>query len=142
MAAKTYDPLKYRIYFNGILVEGYADGEFIKLAREVATFTKSTGASGSTTRVKSNNKSATCTVTLQAESPTNSKFSALHLLDEDFNTGKGVFMFKDINGETLASAESAWLVGYPEISGGTEAGSREWMIDMESLKIFVGGGLF
>ena len=94
------------------------------------------------TRVKSNNESATCTVTLQAESPTNSSFSTLHALDAAFNTGKGVFAFKDLNGETLATAESAWLVGYPEITGGKDAGNREWMIDMEQLKIKVGGGLF
>jgi len=142
MSVKTYDPAKYRIYFNGVLVEGYADGEFIKLAREVAVFSKSTGASGNTTRIKSNNNSATCTGTLQAESPTNSKVPNMLALDQNIKTGKGVFMFKDLNGETLATAESAWLTGYPEISGGTEAGNREWAIDMEKLVPFVGGGLF
>jgi len=106
MSVKTYDPAKYRIYFNGVLVEGYADGEFIKLAREVAVFSKSTGASGNTTRIKSNNKSATCKVTLQAESPTNYKFTNLLALDNNYNIDKCLNIFKALDGTPLATADN------------------------------------
>lgn len=139
---KQFDPKKYVIYFNNVKVEGYADGTFINVARSTETFTKSVGADGQVTRVRSNDRSGMATVTLQAESPTNKRFSDLIALDEEFGTGWGVFMMKDLNGETVAISKAAWITKPADIEVGTDAGSREWSIELERLDVVVGGGLF
>ena len=137
--AKTYDPKKIILTFRGILVRGYAGGTFINVNREADGFTKSVGASGDVTRVRSNDRSGTVAVTLQAESPANDALSAVAIADELTGDQTGALLLKDLNGTTLIRAEAAWIRKFPEFEYADEGGNREWMFDCAELEMLVGG---
>lgn len=138
---KHYDPVQVVVTFKGVLVQGYADGAFVAVARDEDTFSKSTGAGGDTVRVRNRNRNGSITVTIQAESPTNDSFSAIAALDEASGLGTGAVQVKNLNGTTLCSAAQAWLVRPADSEYAKDAGTREWKIDCHDLKMLVGGAL-
>lgn len=138
---KNYDPARVVVTFRGILIRGYAEGTFVSVSRETDTFSKSVGAQGDVTRVRSRNRSGRAAITLQQASPTNDELSAVALLDEETGLGYGPLLVKDLNGTTLASAEIAWLVKPADTGFADSAESREWAIDCEKVTMVVGGSL-
>jgi hypothetical protein len=137
----NYDPGRVSVVWNGILITGFSSGTFVSAEREVETFTKDTGADGLVTRVRSRNKSGTVTLTLSPSSPANDLLSALHKQDEDFGTGYGELLIKDLNGTTLLSAEKSWIQKWPNVEQADEVSPREWMIDCAELEMYVGSAV-
>jgi len=138
---KTFDPKLVVMSFAGIQISGYMDGTFIMAEREVDTFEKSVGAGGDVTRVRSNNRSGTITLTLQAASPTNDLLSARAIIDEQTGLGTGVAMVKNINGTTLVSAADAWIQKPANVEYADTASGREWVIACADMRMFIGGAL-
>jgi hypothetical protein len=137
----TYDPLQIVVIFRGIQISGYADGTFVKVERSEDTWSDQVGADGEMTRVRSRNRSGLITVTLVAGSPTNQLLAAVQQEDENFSTGVGSVMVKDLNGLDLHTGESAWLVKPPDAEYKKEAGEREWRIRVKDLKSNSGGSV-
>ena len=135
----NYDPGRITVVFNAVLVQGYADGAFVKAERNNDTYSVSVGAGGDVTRVRSRDKTGQVTLTLQAESPTNDLLSALFEADEEFGISYGSLLIKDLNGTTLCVAEHAWIMKPAPIEYSNDAGTREWVIECADLKIFAGG---
>lgn len=136
---KNYDPALVIVTFRGILIQGYADGTFVTVARDEDTFSKSTGAGGDTVRVRNRNRNGSITITLQAESPTNDLLSAIAALDEASGLGTGPAQMKNLNGSSLCSSAQGWLVRPSDSEYAKDAGQREWKIDCHDLKMTVGG---
>lgn len=137
--ASPFDPKKVIVIFDGIIVTGYMGGTFINTARNVESATESVGAGGDVTVVRSQNKTGTSTLTLQAESPTNRLLSAKLLQFEEFGRGIGPFLVKNLLGDTLASDASSWIKKYADIEYADDASGREWVFGHESLNMLVGG---
>lgn len=100
------------------------------------------GADGFSTRAKSNNNSGEVTFTLAQTSASNDDLSNMHALDLGNSTGSGgigTLMVKDNNGNTLCEADTAWIKKFPDAAFAREAGTREWTIATNNLKMFVGG---
>ncbi len=140
MAVDTYDPKGVNIAVAGSFIDGFADGEFINVDRDEDSYSLTIGADGKSARARSNNKSATITITLLQTSDANDTLNAFHAADE-LLAGSGVFPFflNDINGRTVLVAETAWVQKPSPVSYSNEMSDRVWVIRTDSLKIIVGG---
>jgi hypothetical protein len=142
MTTRTYDAAKVNVSFSGIPLGGFAPDTFLTVERNEDAFTLVVGASGEAARSQSRNRSGRVTLTVMATSQTNDVLSALHNADELQGTGVGALFIKELNGTTLVSAESAWVVKMAPLERGAEVGTVEWVIECESLDTFVGGLIF
>ncbi len=98
------------------------------------------GSDGEAARSKSNDKSGRMTIQLLQTSPSNAILSAFALADE-VTPGGAVFPFacKDLNGGSLHTAQTGWIVKKPDAEYVVEAGPREWIIETDDLKHTVAG---
>jgi hypothetical protein len=129
-SAKFYDPDLVAIYFNGAIVQGYADGEFITVAQVSNGFDDVVGTDGEVARSKSNDRRVEVTIKLLQTSSTNAAFSVIHNLDLNAPNGAGVgtFLMQDLQGGTIVHGDQAWIVKYPDDSMDRTAKSREWVL--------------
>lgn len=139
MSLRTYDPAQVLITIGGVPMGGFADGTFLLIDRDEDAFTKVTGADGTSTRVKSNNKAGTLTLTLKQSSPSNDVLSGFAALDELSNTGVVPVLVKDIGGDSVFFSATGWVQKYPASEFGKEINNREWILDLVDVDIFVGG---
>jgi hypothetical protein len=141
MSVKSYSPDKVTIIFGGAIIQGFADGTFVTVARDNPMFNSGTGADGEGFRAKSNDQSGTITITLLQTSLSNDALSALHALDEATGDGVSPFLMKDNSpiGRTICSAETAWIEKYSDVEYAREVTNREWVIKTDKLNMFVGG---
>lgn len=140
MSLKVYDAGSIVAIFNGIVINGYADGTFISIEQNADAFSLQIGTDGDGTRSRSNNRSGAVTFTLMQSSDTNSLFSALHQVDLNTPGGDGIgpLLIKDKLGATLVTAEKAWIRRFPTSTFDREATSREWTIETDNLVQLVG----
>ena len=128
-ALKEYDPKQVVATWDGIdLNKGIVEGTFITIARTTRTFTINVGGDGGGTRVKSNDRSVTITLTLRAGSETNGQLSD-RVADEELPnpvTHVAPLMIKDLSGNTLHKAPQAFPDGPPDDEFATEEGEIEW----------------
>jgi hypothetical protein len=135
----TYDPGKVAASFRGVPLIGIASGTFISAERTEDAYSMEVGSGGDVTRVQSRNRTGSVTFTLMAASPANDLLSGLARQDELFGVGFGPLLVKDLNGNTLLAAETAWIRKVPTVDFADEAGAREWVIDCAELRMHVGG---
>lgn len=139
MATRTYDPKSVSVIIGGFPISGFADGTFINAMRSNDAFTKTTGADGDTTRVKSNDKSGELTITLDQTSLSNDVLTSIALRDELANAGVVTIRIKDILGASTFVSATGWIRKIPEVEYGKETSTREWVFDMSDFEMFVGG---
>jgi len=139
MAVKTYDPLQIIIVFGGFIIDGFADGTFVTIDFNNDLYTLKMGSQGDGTRSKSNDLSALITVTLQQTSPSNASFQGLKTADELRNAGIASFLMKDLLGNDLATAETAWIRKSPTNENAKESGTRAWPIETDNLTMLTLG---
>lgn len=141
---KIYDADQVLISFAGIsLSAGYADGEFVKIARLSESFGLKVGTDGEAVRSKTNNRSAKITLRLMQSSSVNDVLSQIHNNDLTLpgGAGVGVFRIQDLQGTTLHQANAAWISKWPDESEAREASEREWEFSTGRLDNFIGGNL-
>lgn len=138
MALRTYDPRQVNISVGGVPMQGFADGTFLLIDRDEDAFTKVTGADGTSTRVKSNNRSGTLTLTLKQSSPSNDVLSGFAALDELSNSGVVPVLVKDNSGTSIYFSATGWVQKFPASEFGKEINNREWILDLVDVDIFVG----
>src|SRR4051794_20746490 len=117
---RVFDPAKISIMFAGRLLQGWADGDFVSISNTTDAFVSVAGTDGEVTRVKTNDRRATVTVTTMQSSPVNDMLSAIHTLDILTPNGQGVgpLNIADCNGTSLYAAEQAWIVKSPDATFG------------------------
>lgn len=137
---KTYDPNDVQIIMGGVPITGFADGTFINIAHDEDAYTKTVGADGEVSRARSNNRSATVTLTLKQTSASNDALSGFYAADELSNAGVVPLMVKEIgSGRTLVFAQAAWVQKVPDVGYSKDVEDRAWTIATAQLKTFVGG---
>jgi hypothetical protein len=139
VAVASFDPKSVIIVVGAVPISGYADGTFLEVAQADQQFTLSVGADGFATRVKSNNYSATVTITLSQTSPSNDYLSGLAALDRLSNGGVVPLLIKDLSGTTIIFSESAWIQQIPDITYGNEINTVAWVFELAQADTFVGG---
>lgn len=139
MAVNSYDPKSVIITVGGVPISGFADGTFLEITADTPQFSKTVGADGFTTRVKSNNYGGVMTITLAQSSPSNDVLSGFLALDRAINAGVVPVLVKDMSGSTLFFAGTAWIQQFPDVVFGNEINTRAWILDLADMEIFVGG---
>jgi hypothetical protein len=130
--AKFYDPDEVVIYFNGVLIQGFADGSFIEVEQMSPAFASVVGTDGEVARSKSNDRRVKVTVKLLQTSSSNAALSAIHLNDLNAPNGAGVgtFLMQDLQGGTIAKGDQAWINLIPKGEMDRTAKSREWEFEI------------
>lgn len=138
---KEYDPTEYTMSFAGIIPEGYADGEFLRVVQPTDDFADVVGTDGEVSRSKTMDRRADVFFILMQTSATNSLLSALSNADRNLPGGAGVgsLFIRDRQGTTVFRAAEAWIVKAPDSSFDRQATSREWRIRCAKLERFDGG---
>lgn len=128
---KEYDPKQVIITWDGInLNDGIAEGTFVTISRTERTFNLNVGGDGGSTRVKNNNKSGQVVCTIRKGSVTNGLLSD-RVIDEEKDdpvTHVAPLTIKDFSGNTLHSAEQAFLDGPADDEFGTDEGNLDWTL--------------
>jgi len=138
MAVRTFDPKSVIVSIGGVPLSGFADGTFLTIDRDENAFTKVTGADGTSTRVKSNNRSGSMTLTLKQSSPSNDILSGFAALDEISNSGVVPILIKDLSGNSLYFSATGWIQKYPTSEFSKDISNRAWVLDLVDVDIFVG----
>lgn len=134
----TYDPTEQVVVFNGLLIDGYAAGTFIKVSRNEDAVTFQPSNSGGGARSRNPNKSGRFEFTLLAASPANGLLSAIALADELRGEGVGECMVKDrssFNSLAICEAQNAWVVKQADFERAKEVGEVTWIIESDELLI-------
>lgn len=130
-----YDPDQIVIVVAGIPIDGFADGEFIRIERDNNAFDDVVGTSGEVTRSKTNDHRRTITLRLMYTSRSNALLSAL--FNSDLNApggvGVGAFMLQDLVSGTTMIAEKCWIAKDPDDPFDRTANEREWLIRVARL---------
>lgn len=139
--AKIYDPDEYTLYFSGIIIQGYADGEFVTVEQMADAFASVVGTDGEVARSKTNDRRVKVTFKLLQTSASNAALSALHNLDLNTPNGAGVgtLSITDNFGSTKVNASQAWIVKMPDASLDRTAKDRAWVIECANCDRFEGG---
>lgn len=134
MTVKTYDPAKVDVIFGTDILSGFGPDTKISVAYEEDSWVTTIGVNGEGTRSKSNNRSATITVTLMQSSDSNQFLSAIAEIDRLTNGGALPLTIRDSSSQgTFHFAESAWIQKVPDAEYGIEIGTREWVFATDVL---------
>lgn len=139
MAIFTYAPDQIMIVIGGFPMYGLADGTFLSIDRNEDAYSVVAGADGQVARVKSNNPTATMTLTLMQTSESNQILTNFALLDQASNSGTFPILIKDIEGTTLIFSSKAWVQKMPTTEFSKDISNREWTIALSDITYNIGG---
>lgn len=139
MGFKTYDAKQVVVSYAGFTLSGFAEGTKVTVEYDEDAWTKQVGVDGEVTRSKSNNRAGRVTVQLMQSSDSNQILSSLAEADRLSNAGAVPLMIKDNSGNSLHTAENAWIMKIPSAEYGVEAGPREWVFDCGTIVSNIGG---
>jgi hypothetical protein len=129
---KTHDgKLVIISWLDRSFAEGRAEQGFLTIARNAERSTFQPNAEGGGTRSVSNNKSAKITLKFTQCSDSNRLMEQLFALPDTQNVG--AFEARDINGNLVYSAASAWPQKEPDVEYSAVAGERAWVLETDSL---------
>lgn len=136
-----YDADQVTVAFGPILLDGFADGEFVSIEPAAEVFTRYVGTDGKVTRSKTLRRDATVTINLAQSSAGNDALSLVHILDRDAPNGAGIhpLYIRDRSGRSLFTAAQSWIEAVPTASFDREAGTRTWVIACAKLERIDGG---
>jgi hypothetical protein len=118
---------------------GYMDGTFVELEYNEDAVTLHNGGQGDATFVLNANMSAKLVVTFVQGSETNDALSK-YVPDARRNyMPTGMLSLRDLDGNTIASDESAVIAKMAKVTFGKEVSGREWTFIMPSADITAGG---
>jgi len=138
MTLFTYDPASVTVAIGGAIMSGYTDGTFVELSRNSPTWSQTVGADGLVTRGKTNDRSATLTLTLKQSSPSNDVLSGFLVLDELSNSGVFPVLIKDLSGTSIYFSAQGFITTYPTSTFGKDISDRSWVIFLADCDMFVG----
>ena len=134
----TFDPKQLSVIVGPYIVKGFSE-TMVSISRATDAFTMIVGADGEATRVKSNDNSATITITLQQGSPSNDDLSKIATADRLGSVGIFPLLIKDNLGNTVMSAPTAFISKVPDIVFAKTHQDRAWVIMTDNIEIFLGG---
>lgn len=131
-AAKPYNPNEVIIYLGGVLVDGFADGDFLSIEQQSPQFKEEVGTSGEVAVSKTNDRRLKITVKTIQTSAANLAFSAMAQTARNSPASAGklfmTFQMEDLSGKSICNATQAWIIGMAPATYDRTAKSREWEI--------------
>lgn len=126
----NYNPDEVVATFAGLLLQGFADGSFIKTTPLAPGFTSKAGADRLVSRSRQNDPRVQVSIILMAGSASNLALSTIHENDLDSQNGVGVgpLSIVDLNGDSLLEATYAWIEKAPDEDYSKEEDEREWVL--------------
>lgn len=134
---RTYDPKQVIVLINSIPIGGFADGTSIKVTRSNDMYSKSSGMDGVLSRVKSNDVSGECTLTLAQTSPSNDILSDIANSSSDGDVA--TLSITDVYGTSVYTSAFVWVKKHPDVEFGKDISNREWVFEAADLDMFTGG---
>lgn len=127
---------------GGVPIDGFADGDVIKITPDADTFVSVIGADGTKQRAHTGCESFKVEVTLLAGSRGNSVLTGFRIADEESaKAGKGgvllPFVWKAA-GLDLFVADEAWIVAPAEVTESNGVPTRTWKLETGKGKLFLG----
>jgi len=136
----SYSPEDVTLILAGVMqVEGYVDGTFISIAKDIAPFSSTTTADGVIARRYINSQSYTLTLTLHSASPYNDVLTKLWQIDEITQRGKFPVIMKDQLGSSLFVSTTSWIEALPVMGFANSITDRTWTIKCAQGVINIGG---
>lgn len=140
MSLYSYSPEDVTILLLGFIpVEGYIDGTFVTINKDIPPFTTGVTADGVTSRVHRFGTTYTMRLILSNVSPSNDILSKLWQIDELTKMGKFPVMVKDQLGTSLFFSATAWVESLPSLYYSNRITEREWIIKCTEATINIGG---
>lgn len=140
MSLYSYSPEDVTILLLGFIpVEGYIDGTFVTINKDIPPFTSGITADGVQSRVHRISSSYTLRLTISNVSPTNDVLTKLWQLDEITKMGKFPIMVKDQLGSSLFFSATSWIESTPSLYYSNRITEREWTIKCAEAVINIGG---
>lgn len=136
----NYNPEAVTALIAGFIpVEGYVDGTFINITKDVLPFTAVRTPDGTVARVYNSDQTYTIECTLHNGSTTNDLFTKLWLADE-ITSGKMKFPFllKDNSGSDLFFSTTTWIEAPPAMVKSTTVDGRTWVLRSSFATINIG----
>ncbi len=135
----NYIPSEVNVLLAGIMpVEGFVDGTFVSIDKDVMPYRSRTTADGSPIRLHTNSQSYTVTLTVHNGSSANTFLTKLCQLDEISQRGKFPVLIKDGSGSDLFFSATSWIEGLPTLSKSNTVDIRTWRIKCSSAVINFG----
>ena len=123
------------------VIQGYTDGTFVNITRQVPASVGYVGADLSAGRVIRDNRYSTITLTLSQISNSTDVLAQLLQRDTELRNDEGLFSItiKDNLGRSLYFSDQAFIGNKAEAAFGTEMSDREWIIEAFNLSNTQGG---
>lgn len=135
-----YSPLDVTITVAGLYtVEGFVDGTFIDIIKDVKPFDKMRSMDGEVARIYKKDEGYTLQITLAQSSPANDLFSAIYNLDISTQIGKFPLFIKDNRGSTTFMSLTTWVEDIPQVSFSNGMESRTWTFGCTQAALHIGG---
>lgn len=135
----NYNPDEVICLVGGILpVEGFVDGTFISINKDMVPFTSVKTADGQIGRLYQNDQSYTITLTLHCGSFSNDVLTKFWQLDEISQRGKFSLLIKDSSGSDLFFSTNTWIEGLPTLSKSASVDTRTWILRSSQAVINIG----
>lgn len=139
MALFTYSPEEVNCLIGGFInIEGYVDGTFIDISKDVMPFTSVRTPDGTVARMYNNDQTYTISLTLHIGSSSNDTLTKLWQLDEITQRGKFPLFIKDFSGSDLFFSTNTWVEQVPSIVKSKGVDSRTWVLRSSQAVINVG----
>ena len=141
MAVGFYNADLYVISLGGVRIQGFADGEFLTIKPSRPKFERTVGVDGEVARARNSDRTTECVIKLLQTSASNLYLSTLLQTDMDAPNGAGVvpLLMQDISGNSIVTADQAWIVDFPELSYDRGVKTTEWTIHT-GMAIYDAGG--
>lgn len=130
MTSKTYNPKLVVASFAGVILSGYADGQFIGVEKNADAMSLKMGADGESAVAVSADESGKVTVTVLNTSDTNDYLTTC----ANART-RGPLQIKDLSGRMLVNADDAWLTKLAPINKSKEVESNAWVFESGNLAV-------
>lgn len=126
----NYSPESVTALIAGFIpVEGYVNGTFINITKDVLPFTAARTPDGTVARIYNNDQTYTIECTLHSGSNTNDLLTKLWNIDEITNGKlKFPFLLKDNSGSDLFFSTTTWIESPPAMVKSTGVDGRTWTL--------------
>lgn len=119
------------VVFAGIVIQGFADGSFIRYRAKSDGFTSRVGSDSLVSHSRTNDPRKEISFILESTSSSNDALSALHSVDLVAPNGAGVgaLLIQDLNGTTLITSELCRIMRHTDRELARETGTNEWTLE-------------
>lgn len=136
----AYSADKVTVTVGGVIVSGFADGDFVSAEYDEDRVFPKSGADGEFGIATNPSRMGKIAITVSATSAANDELSALANLANFGSFSAPIpILIADLSGRTVITATKCWLQKAPTVALGKEIGDREWQFGAGDLLLSVGG---